>query len=263
MRDAVRAIFYAFTAPMEGVVAHMYQDVKGLVTVAVGNLVDPVATAVHLPFRRADGTLATRDEIVADWARVKNDPTLAKLGHRAAARVAQLRLDPDDIRLLVNSKMDANERFLIGRYPAWEEWPADAQLATLSMAWAMGPAFETARRGFPRLGAALRAQDWLTASNECRMDETGNPGLKPRNAVNRVLYRNAAIVVASGFTEPPHEPATLYWPRDLEDEHEEVTQPNRVPSMRPDPIEATGFATVTRLPGSIASDDDEPPPTAA
>jgi GH24 family phage-related lysozyme (muramidase) len=259
MRPDVLRVWHAFSSPMEGEVNHFYADVKGLITIGVGNLVDPVAAAVHLPMRRQDGTLASRDEIIADWARVKNDPDTARLGHRRAAQLTRLHIDRADLEALVETKLRSNDAILANRFKQWEEWPADAQLATHSMAWACGPYFP---RSWPLLSAALDAQDWQAASNNCRMDEKGNPGLKPRNLVNRMLYRNAAIVVASGFTEPPHDPATLYWPRDLEDEHEEVTLPNAVPSMRPDPLEAKSFATVTRLPGSIAG-DDEPPPTAA
>ena len=51
-------------------------------------------------------------------------------------------------------KLGQMDAYLAKRFPEWEEWPADAQLATLSMAWACGPAFR-----FPRLEAALRAQE--------------------------------------------------------------------------------------------------------
>src|SRR5690606_6058570 len=66
-RDAMRAL----NSPLEGRVDCMYLDVKGLVTVGVGNLVDPVHLAERLPFRRPDGSLATREEIRAAWHTVK------------------------------------------------------------------------------------------------------------------------------------------------------------------------------------------------
>lgn len=205
MRPAVRAAFVGFTAPLEGVVRYLYADNKGLVTVGIGNLVDPVASAVHLPFRRPDGTLASRDEIVADWARVKNDPNAATRGHRYAATITTLRLTGEDIERLVMGKLDANDAALSRRFPEFETWPADAQLATHSMAWACGSAFR-----FPRLEAALRARDFALAAIECNMNEAGNPGLRPRNIANRVLYRNAAKVEADGGARD-----RLYWPRDL------------------------------------------------
>ena len=54
----------------------MYLDVKGLVTVGVGNLMDPVSVAQTLPFRfknkpgiSAPGSPATPDQIAQEWQR--------------------------------------------------------------------------------------------------------------------------------------------------------------------------------------------------
>lgn len=203
----MRAAFVDFTAPLEGVVPWMYLDVKGLVTTGIGNLVDPMSMALGLPWRRANGTPATVDEIAAEWQRVKGDPHAAKLGHKYAQRITTLRLSDAGVHELVMGKLDANDALLRKRFPGWELWPADAQLATHSMAWACGPAFR-----FPRLEDSLRALDFRTAAVECRMDETGNPGLRPRNVANRLLYLNAAAVVESGNVLPNLKPDVLYYP---------------------------------------------------
>ena len=87
----VRAGWVAFNAPLEGVVPWMYLDVKGLVTCAIGVLIDPIEMALHLPWRRQDGAPATRAEIEADWCRIKGRQGLARKGHRAAELVAKLR----------------------------------------------------------------------------------------------------------------------------------------------------------------------------
>ena len=50
MFAAVQSSFPAFSGRFEGRVPYMYLDVLGLVTVGVGNLVDPVETAQALPF---------------------------------------------------------------------------------------------------------------------------------------------------------------------------------------------------------------------
>ena len=42
MRPIVAARFLDFTRPLEGLVEHMYVDVKGLVTIGFGNLIDPI-----------------------------------------------------------------------------------------------------------------------------------------------------------------------------------------------------------------------------
>lgn len=190
VRDSVRRVFVEFSAPLEGCVEWMYQDVKGLVTVGIGNLIDPIQYAMQLPFvDRATGQPAGRDVIAAEWLRIKNDPTLATLGHRAAERVTRLRMTDDGIASLVARKLEQHDRHMLLRWPDMEEWPACAQLAAHSIAWACGPAF-----AFPRLSEHMRRQDWLAAETECHLNERGNPGLAPRNAANKMLLRNAARV---------------------------------------------------------------------
>src|SRR5580704_1499007 len=55
MYSSVRDIFPNFSKQFEGRVGWMYLDVKGLVTIGVGNLIDPLPAAVGLPFvHRAD-----------------------------------------------------------------------------------------------------------------------------------------------------------------------------------------------------------------
>lgn len=253
MRAAVGPAFLRVSSDWEGVVPYFYLDVLGLVTIAIGNLVDPIETALGLAFVRPDGTPATRTEIAAEWSRVKalfcglrgaeskdkrcpwraeGRSCLAHQGHLAARAATRLRLTDDGVRMVFGRRLDANEATLRARYAAWEEWPGDAQLGTHSMAWAVGPAFHTR---FPRLHAALVAGDFLAASNECRMQEAGNPGLVPRNKANRVLYRNAAAVV-----ERRLDPEVLYWPRDLATEPvtpaERPTEPEIVdPPSEPPP----------------------------
>ena len=70
MRDIVRRSFVAFSGPLEGVIPYMYADVRGLVTTAIGILIDPMSYALALPWVRRDGSPATPGEIVEDWHRV-------------------------------------------------------------------------------------------------------------------------------------------------------------------------------------------------
>ncbi len=203
MRDNVRAAFVPFTAPLEGVVRWMYADVKGLVTTAIGNLIDPLPPG--LPFvNKLTGLAVSEDAIRADWQRIKGDASLAKLGHRACERITMLRLTDEGVNQVVSRKLDEMDRALAKRFPQWELWPADAQLATLSMSWACGPAFH-----FPTLEAALRSADFGKAATECHINETGNPGVVPRNKANVVLYRNASFLNEDNA-------ATLYWPAVLD-----------------------------------------------
>ena len=207
LRPVVRAKFLAFTAPLEGVVRYFYLDVLGLVTVAYGCLVATEGAARCLPMVRRDGSPATSDEIAADWRRVKGRPDLARRGYRAAGLVAQLRLTPEGVERVTFDKLDATVEALARRFPAFADWPASAQLAVVSLAWACGPGF-----AFPRCEAALRAQDWAGAAAECAIRSVGNPGVIPRNRANRALLLGAAAggdpdeligCFPSGKTTPP------------------------------------------------------------
>ena len=72
MKDSIRKIFPEFSRKFEGYVNWMYLDVKTLITVGVGNLIDPVSLAVNLPFTKKDGTKASQDEIKAEWTQLKS-----------------------------------------------------------------------------------------------------------------------------------------------------------------------------------------------
>ena len=96
MRDIVRAKAYDFNEPMEGDIPYFYQDAKGLVSIGVGLLCDPLnGTGVYsLPLMRRDGAPASREEIAAEWLRIKNlgpdakGRTAAQLGGAAEVRAA-------------------------------------------------------------------------------------------------------------------------------------------------------------------------------
>lgn len=225
MRSTVLEAFIPFTIPLEGArpdyvgVPWMYQDVLGLVSTGLGNLIDPIGLALTIPFKRADGSLATKDEVVAEWNRIKNQPpdekgrTAAQLGHLYARKIATLHLTNDDILNLIRMRLYSNERIIAGHFPQWDQWPADAQLATHSMAWACGAGIfdPKANRAFwPKLTAALHNQDFKTASVECFMPQENKiGGLRPRNKANRILYMNAALNKDS--------PEVLIYPKALEE----------------------------------------------
>src|ERR1700676_188995 len=187
MYPIVQSQFRAFNEPFEGSIPYMYLDVKGLVTVGVGNLVDPVELATLLPFRfknkpgiAAPGTLSTQHQIAAEWQKLKNDTSLAKKGHLACAPFTDLELDDDAINSLIAQRLAGNESFL-KRQPAFKDfdkWPADAQMALLSMAWAVGPG---GFAGFPHFSAACQRRDFNTAAADSKLSEAGNAGVIPRN----------------------------------------------------------------------------------
>jgi GH24 family phage-related lysozyme (muramidase) len=200
MRQAVADAFPAFTTSFEGRIYFMYGDIKGLVTCAVGNLVDPIQYAMDLPWLiDGDPTNPADDaSIIAAWNAVKARTDLTQHGGMSYAHVTNLRLTDAAIDQLVRSKCASNEVTLAQRIPNWSQLPASAQLATLSLAWACGPMFN-----FPRFLAALQAGDWTTCARECQMNAVGNPGLVPRNRANAKLFG----ACAQGF-----DPDAVAWP---------------------------------------------------
>lgn len=215
MRASVLAAFPSFTARFEGRLPYMYTDVKGLVTTGIGNLIDPIAEALPLPWKNADGSAASQQQITDEWNRIKSAfPGVQSSGD---AKIATLHLDPGDIDNLVTSKSQQNEAILKSEFPGYDSWPADAQLAILSWAWAQGPG----NSGWPALTQALNASppDFLTAAGPAGdptnpamrgqgwLNDTGNPGLRPRNLANKLLWSNAASVLANNLN-----PDALYYP---------------------------------------------------
>lgn len=206
--SSVEDAFPAFTTTFEGRVPWMYLDIKGLVTVAVGNLVDPKSAVQGLPFvHKSDGSPATQAEVDAEWETVKADTSLAQKGHRAAEKVTALKMTEAAMDDLVKAKFRANEAFLKKDFPDVDTWPADAKLGLHSMAWALGAGFA---KGWPKFTAAARTRDFRAAADQCRMQETGNPGVIKRNDADQQLFRNAAAVEEQGLDRNVlHYPATL------------------------------------------------------
>lgn len=214
MHDSVRDAFYGVNAPWEGVTTWLYLDVLGLVTVGVGNLVDPVEYALGLPFVHADGRRATREEIRSAWLAVKARKDMAARGGGAFRSLTTIRLTDDGVCQLVAKKLRQNAAHMRLRFVGWDSWPADAQLAVLCLAWAVGPSFR-----WPMLEAALRSGNFALAALECRISDKGNPGVKPRNEGMQAMLRNAAWVASCGA-----ERSTLYYPREAA--HETPTLPD-------------------------------------
>jgi hypothetical protein len=185
---SVLAAFPRITRQLEGDIPHLYLDVRGLVTIAWGVLVDPLTPMTYLPLVHADGRPATYPEIAVEWGVIKGTPDLAHLGASAARPLCELHLTPDGVRRVVQARLDATVADLCRRYPTLATWPADAQLALLLGAWATGTASP-----YPKRDAALARGDYLTAADECRI-----AGNAPRSQVLVALYIEAHESVRLG-----------------------------------------------------------------
>lgn len=182
--ESIRSTWRAWNAPFEGTVDHLYLDTHDppLVTIGVGNLVDPVGTALSLPFMRPDGSPASRVEILAEWSRVK----AMRGGLRADlyASPTGLHLEDDAITALVLDRLDANAAILAREFPGFADWPASAQAGASSVAWACGAGWP---RSWPHLSAACRSQAWVLASECCEIKANA-----ARSTATAQLFRDAA-----------------------------------------------------------------------
>jgi hypothetical protein len=181
----------------------MYLDTHEppLVTIGVGNLIDPVSEAVKLPFvlspyvgiglrPQVGQRLATPSEITAEWAKVKSRTDLVYHATEVWYSIASMFLANYSIDALVLARFDSNDAILSHRFRS--DVPSNCWLALHSMAWAMGPNFN-----FPHFQAAWSVKDWDTCAVECHMDDTHNDGLKPRNAENVKLFKSLGLTAPS------------------------------------------------------------------
>ncbi len=226
MRQVVRDIFFDFTVQREGFTPFMYCDTLNLVTTGVGNLIDnsgrntfdtsdaAMAPAMPLPWKfkgvgwtpknpiAAD--MATKADIKEAWIRTKlrqrdDSQFISKGGIRQGgfsySGFTPLTLDMDGIKTLFSSVENHFDKTLASRFAGYESYPADAQLALLSMSWAMGPGFN-----FPAFKLAIEKQDFVSAANQSFFKGGGGTidDRKGRNAENFLMFNNAAVVVKGG-----------------------------------------------------------------
>lgn len=199
--------YHAFSAPLEGRVPTMYCDCLGLITTGVGNLINTEWQAKALPWKLADGSMADTADVMADWQKLAAGRAYyAARKWTVYAKTMRCHLDDAAIDALCQKQLAANEATYRKRWPHFDEFPADAQLAIHSMGWAVGAAFY---QKFPNLSACIDRQDWEGCVASCKIREDGNPGVVPRNAKNRFCFHNASLAAKSGGCIPVD---TLYWP---------------------------------------------------
>lgn len=241
MRQAVADVFFDFTVGHEGFTPFMYCDTLNLVTTGVGNLIDAgpnnggsssaeranlnnvvssaaMAPAMRLPWRQRGagwtsknpvaGDLVSPAEIADAWTKVKRQneviSNFSQRGGFAYAGLTDITLDLDGMKELFNTTLRNFESTLASKYPGWNDWPADAQLATLSMSWAMGPNFK-----FPAFKNAVDNLDFAKAG-ELSFFKGGGGTLENRagrNAENVEMFNNADQVQRSGG-----DPEELFFP---------------------------------------------------
>jgi len=200
----VVAAWKAWNVKNEGWTSFPYPDSIGLVTVGMGNMIDPSRTSLGmtLPWTVGiGGPPASSSQVASELAAVKAlFPVVQSL---AAEPYSSIRLSDAAIEALVEQTIAENEAILRQSFPGWDSFPADGQAAIMSKAWAMGPGFVPAD-GFFNFAALVNSGQWA-ASIPAGHYQGG--GTQERQAQEDVALANAQDV-ADGKGSP----STLYWP---------------------------------------------------
>jgi len=215
-RSSVVDAFPKTQAQWEAKADVMYTDILGLVTTAIGYNVDsnsnktPMADmngygpALVIPWiHKSDGQPATQAEIIQDWQTVKN-------AHKQSGgfdlpndkKITQLKIPELVIQDLTASRLASNERELLKSLPRFADAPADAQMATHGMAWAMGGGFIPVY-GFKAFADAFNRGDWgaAKAASAFKLEAP------QRKAGQDRMFDNAAAVAAGKL-----DPDKLWYP---------------------------------------------------
>jgi len=199
MWSSVEQAWPALAREHEGSYPWMYLDPVGLITVGIGLLLEhagqPTEECFGLPWT-IDEQSATRAQIAAGWQSVNAHSEL--IGQpRAFATISHLRLDDQTINAALVTKTREFWSVLRSQLPDLEQWPADAQLSLIDMAYQLGPRF--LGPNWPNFTAAAHADDFATCALHCSVRQAS----ATRNARRRRLFENAAQVVALGL-DPSH-----------------------------------------------------------
>lgn len=153
MHGSVKAEAFPRLVKFEGTVPFMHCTAGGAVACAVGCTFSYTEAAALAPeWRRKDGTAASYAEIVGEWLRVQSLQSVRFQGSFVYAKLTNLRLSMRGMRELVERKLAAHEVTIRGEFPAFDGWPADAQLAVHLLAWGTGGVLR-----FAIVGAYLQA----------------------------------------------------------------------------------------------------------
>lgn len=171
----------------EGMTTWMYCDVRGFVTIGIGNLVKTPDAAAALPFHHlGNGSDATDEEKRASWAFVNDAFTKGKSAHYYRS-LTSLRLTEAFAIELAEQRLE--EDFLPGikrLMHDFEEYPLPARRALVDMAYNLGVG---GLAHFHNMISACLERDWATAAKECHRSTSR----ESRNAWTSQMFIDAAV----------------------------------------------------------------------
>ncbi|PTL76908.1 hypothetical protein DAT35_47430 [Vitiosangium sp. GDMCC 1.1324] len=174
----------------EGVVAYMYQDTEGNVTVGAGNLLRSAEEAKKLPFRNMDATrAATPEEIDAAFRAVTAKPP--KMNATEYASRPTIALSDQDIREILRKRLEQEFIYQLREVvfkPHFDTYPRCVRRALLDFSYNAGAyALSTKRK---ELADAVKARNWTLAAELCRL----NTGHEERNMWRKALFQYASTL---------------------------------------------------------------------
>ena len=180
-RDEVRELI----KEGEGCIAHMYLDTVGTVTVGVGNMLKKPSSAASLPFEvEATGEKASAAAIEEEFDLISQQESARPAKYYK--QFTQLVLNEHEINQLVDVRLDNFESKLRRDFPKYDEYPDEARLGLIDMAYNLGN--KGLIKKFPTFANAVRKADWLTCANECRRKQIQ----ESRNDIVRSLFLSCA-----------------------------------------------------------------------
>jgi hypothetical protein len=199
MHQSVIMALPDFLKQFEGKVNFMYLDVKGLVTIGIGNLIDPINMALKYEFSPKGGSgVASSGEVTAELQTVKARKDLINAGSSAFNNITRLQLSDRGIKSMVLDGAAAIENYIKTNasartfYGNFDNWPADAQLGFMGVAWGGIPLPQFGWHKFPD---ACKDEDWDAASVECKIN---SPLAAGRNEAHQLMFMNAAAIKSNG-----------------------------------------------------------------
>ncbi len=171
----------AYLTRQEGKTDWLYLDVTSLITIGVGCMIPNIIEAQKLNMIwPASGNVAKPDQIASEFsyivsvgqtATAKTDPRTA----RAASYykpLCELRMPDAEIDRLLLLKIDQFAVSLSQRFPDFADFPTNPKIGCTAMCYALGPAGMI--HEYPKFCAAVDAQAWKTAAEECHLGLVGD-----------------------------------------------------------------------------------------
>lgn len=182
----------------EGRINHFYLDSGSNVTVGVGHLIPNRDAVANITMETAVvgqvPVIATLDEKRDEYDRIMAEPGSYLAPYYA--HVARLRMPDTEINRLLDqhiqrfyTKLQAIYNRGRGYLHNFDQFPLAVQMALFDLIFNLGP--NKLVNVFPRLDAAIRAEDWVLAAAE-----SNRPQVQP----DRNLYVRQLFLTAAGAT---------------------------------------------------------------